>query len=233
LPAIRKVAVEYLQTIPAMRGYSPDPRTAFHLLYGQLDCDSTDERLESSEQLLRVYAGQGAFLLGGPGLADDACSNHAVPVLGVIKLDIDGKSRTVLIVIDRHRTDVDDDRIAARQIARGVGIRKARARPAIRLELEPGSNVHDDSARSCLRLLDADSVVRHMIETHTHFDALGLHIAEPGIEYMKQGIAPFTREQAAHLREFAAHACRGGEVDTYDDVDYSGHAHRFGVFHLC
>lgn len=218
LPEIRNLVCHYLDAARTRAGLASS--------HGQRGSETTEDQLTSSQQLLRLYADKGPFLLDGPGLAADGCGSHSLPVVAVLTLTLAGTPGTVLVVLDRNRARDCEEMITARRLALGIGVRNA-VQPRVAMNERTG--VAGDPDRTCLQLMDADAVIRHTYETHAHFQALGMPAAAPGVQYMTDGIPGLTPVQVAQLRPLVKGAFRNGEVETYRDIDYAGYAHRSGV----
>lgn len=200
------------------------PKTLFEKLgimfHGVQDVDT--ERPQSGAEMLDLYRKAGPFTLMGAGLAKTGYLNHAMPVMAVVKVEVDGAEKTVLIAIDRNDFNTDPAAKAVSDLTVEKGS-YVNVMPQAVLNQHP--ELKDEFDQSCIHLIDADAALHHSKEIRAHYAENGLNLWNPAVEYLKRGLKPITPEQEQALKQAVASAYQRGEVETYKDVDYSSLDH--------
>jgi hypothetical protein len=178
--------------------------------------------LDSGAKLHEEYMTHGPFILKGPGLATTYYPTHAMPVMAVVSVEVDGQTKTALIAIDRNDCAEDKASEAVWKLAADKGMDPSEMPQAV---LNQHPELRDEFDKSCIRLIDADAALKHTKETHAHFEEKGANMPGPATEFLKSGLKPITPQQENALKSAIIAAYKNGDVETYSEYDYSLYAH--------
>lgn len=137
----------------------------------------------------------------------------------VAKVEIDGEEKVFLIALDRSDDPRGEHMKIIEDLAKELGIKDVACMP--QSVLNQHQDLKEEVDRLSIRLMEADSTIKHTNEWNEHYETVALYIPRPHIEYLKEGIKPISPEQEEQLKAAIVEAYRKGDVETYKDVDYS------------